>query len=298
MPVHCGEDWLDAALTSIQPDVPGDVELVIRDSTPGQSCAGVIARHAGRLQIDYAYMPEVASWTRKTNLAVKAARGEYVCILHQDDLWLEGRLALAREMIARFPDAGLFLSPSLIVDETGRRLGQWRPPFRSGRISPADYRDLLLVQNSVAMPAPIFRRDIYLATGGLDESLWYTPDWDLWLKLGEHAAVAYDPQPATAFRIHGGSLTMNGDRREFAEQLEIVLSRYLRAGSKTARISRASVRINTLLSEAALRNPGALLRALVTFLALGPINGSRYIRYSRIIERVLPRLRLRFAGTL
>jgi GT2 family glycosyltransferase len=298
MPVHGGGDWLDAALTSLESDVPGDIELVIRDSTPEQSRADIVARHAGRLRIDYAYMPEVASWTRKTNLAVEAARGVYVSILHQDDLWLEGRLARARDLIGRFPDAGLFLSPSLIVDEAGRRLGQWRPPFRSGKISPADYRDRLLVQNSIAMPAPIFRRDAYLATGGLDETLWYTPDWDLWLKLGEHGPVAYDPQPATAFRVHGNSLTMNGDRGEFTEQLEIVLSRYLRAGGKTARISRASVRINTLLSEAALRNPRALLRALGTLLALGPINGSRYIRYSRIIERVLPRLRLRFAGSL
>jgi glycosyltransferase involved in cell wall biosynthesis len=298
MPVHRGGNWLDAALASIQSDVPGDIELVIRDSTPEQSRADVVASHAERLRIDYAYMPEVASWTRKTNLGVEAARADYVCTLHQDDLWLEGRLARAREMIGSFPDASLLLTPSLIVDDTGRTLGQWRPPFRPGRIAPTVYRDLLLVQNSIAMPAPIFRRDSYLAAGGLDESLWYTPDWDLWLKLGDQGPVVYDPQPATAFRVHGHSLTMNGDRREFAEQLEIVLARHLRAGSKTARISRASVRINTLLSEAALRNPRALLHALGTFLALGPINGSRYIRYSRIIDRVLPRLRLRFAGAL
>ena len=298
MPVHGGGDWLDAALTSIRPDGPGEIELVIRDSTPGQSRADVVARHAGRLRIDYAYMPEVASWTRKTNLGVEAARADYVCTLHQDDLWLDGRLARAREMIGRFPDAALLLSPSLIADDAGRRLGQWRPPFRPGRIAPAIYRDLLLVQNSIAIPAPIMRRDGYLAVGGLDESLWYTPDWDLWLKLGDQGPVAYDPQPATAFRVHGHSLTMNGDRQEFAEQLEIVLARHLRAGSKTARISRASVRINTLLSEAALRNPQALLGALATFLALGPINGSRYLRYSRIVERALPRLRLRFAGAL
>ncbi len=298
MPVHGGGAWLDAALASIQADSPGDIEVVIRDSTPEGSRADVVERHADRLRIDYAYVPEVASWTRKTNIAVEAAHCTHICTLHQDDLWLEGRLALARDMIGRFPEASLFLTPSLIVDGTGRRLGQWRPPFRSGRIEPTLYRDALLVQNSIAMPAPIFRRDAYLAAGGLDETLWYTPDWDLWLKLGDHGPVAYDPRPTTAFRIHDNSLTMVGDREEFAEQLETVLARNLRADSRTARISHASARINALLSEAALGDPRALLRAISTFLALGPIDGSRYIRYSRIIERVLPRLRLRLAGAI
>jgi glycosyltransferase involved in cell wall biosynthesis len=298
MPVHGGGDWLDAALASIKGESPDDIEVVIRDSTPGKSCIDIVERHAGRLRIDYAYVPEEVSWTRKTNLAVEAAQGAYVCTLHQDDLWLDGRLSLARDMIGRFPGAALFLTPSLIVDGSGRALGQWRPPFRRGRLQPAAYRDLLLVQNSIAIPAPIFRRDAYLASGGLDETLWYTPDWDLWLKLGDIGPVVYDPRPVTAFRIHAGSLTMVGDRREFAEQLDDILSRNLRTNSRTARISRASARINVLLSEAALGNRRALLRAIGTLLALGPIEGSRYIRYSRIIERVLPRLRLRFAGAI
>jgi len=298
MPVHGGGDWLDAALASIMPEHREDLEILIRDSTPGQSRADVVERHADRLCIDYAYVPEIASWTRKTNLAIAAATAPHACTLHQDDLWLDDRLAVAREMIAGHPDASLLLTPSLIVDDKGRRLSQWRPPFPPGQISPPAYRSLLLVQNSIAIPAPIFRRDAYLAVGGLDETLWYTPDWDLWLKLGGHGPVAYDSRPVTAFRIHGGSLTMKGDRQEIAEQLDIILSRHLPANARTARISRASARINALLAQASSENPLALFRALGTFLALGPIDAGRYIRYSRIIERLLPRLRLRFAGAM
>ena len=298
MPVHGGGDWLDAALASIQADDPEQIEVVIRDSTPDRSRADVVARHAHRMRIDHVHMPDIASWTRKTNQAVEAARGEYVCVLHQDDLWLPGRLALARDMVRRFPHASLFLTPALIVDATGRKLGQWRPPFEPGPVDPSVYRDLLLVQNSIAMPAPIFRRDAYLAAGGMDEALWYTPDWDLWFKLGDHGTVVFDPRPGTAFRIHGSSLTMMGDRDEFAAQLETVLARNLRADSRTIRISHASLRINTLLSQAALDNLPALFRALGVFLALGPVQASRYLRYSRIVERVLPRLRLRMMGAI
>lgn len=298
MPVHGGGQWLDEALASVQAGDRDEVEIVIRDSSPGRSCEAIVKKHAGRLRIDYAYLPEIPSWTRKTNLAVEAASAAHVCHLHQDDLWLEGRLAVAREMIAAAADAALFLTPAVIVDGGGKRLGRWRPPFHVGFIDSAYYRDALLVQNSIAIPAPIFRRDAYLAVGGMDESLWYTPDWDLWFKLAKQGPVYYDPRAVTAFRIHKNSLTMTGDRRELAEQMDLVLERNLRADGKTERISRTSAKINALLSDAALGHPYAMIKALAIFLSLGPAEGSRYIRYSRIVERVVPRIKLRFAGTM
>lgn len=298
MPVHAGEPWLDATLASIAqlPDAP--VEVIIRDSTPATSCEHIVQRHASRLRIDYAYLPEVASWTRKTNMAVEAANAEHVAMLHQDDLWLPARLDVVTDMIARAPDAALLVTSAQIVDDFGRVLGEWRPPFAAGAVAPDACRDDLLIQNSIALPAPVFRRDAYLAAGGLDESLWYTPDWDLWLKLSDRGRVLYDPRPTVAFRIHRGSLTMTGDRSEFAEQLAIVLDRYLPSGGREARLCRASARINILLARAAAGEATAALKALLAVLRLGPRGIMRYLHASRLPERLLPRLRLRLRRAL
>lgn len=298
MPVHAGERWLDATLASIASRVDFPVEVVIRDSTPGSSCEAIVMRHADRLRMDYAYVPEIASWTRKTNLAVEAARAEHVAMLHQDDLWLPERIDVIARMIADDPDAALLVTGAQLVDDTGRPMGSWHPPFASGEVEPHACRNDLLVQNSIALPSPVFRRDAYLAVGGLDESLWYTPDWDLWLKLAGQGRVIYDPRPTVAFRIHGGSLTMTGDRREFAEQLDIVLERHLPATDPDARLCRASARINVLLARAAGGEPAAAFKALATLLGLGPRGAVRYLRASRLAERLLPRLRLRLSGGL
>lgn len=297
MPVHAGERWLDATLASIPSREDFPIEVVIRDSTLDVSCEAIVMRHADRLCIDYAYLPEVPSWTRKTNLAVEAARSEHVAMLHQDDLWLPGRLDVLAEMIARDPNAALSVTAARIVDSAGRLLGGWRPPFTTGEVAPETFRDDLLIQNSIALPAPVFRRDAYLAAGGLDESLWYTPDWDLWLKLAAQGRVIYDSRPTVAFRIHGGSLTMTGDRREFAEQLDIVLQRHLPANSRIAPLCRASAHINVLLAQAAAGQPTTgMAAALTTLLALGPVGIIRYFHASRIAERVTPRLRARLSG--
>lgn len=298
MPVHAGERWLDAALASIESGPGSMVEVIIRDSSPVASCETIVRRHAQRLRIDYAYMPETASWTRKTNLAVEAARAEHVAMLHQDDLWLPGRLAVVAEMIAQDRDAAVVVTPARIVGDSGRTLGLWRPPFTPGAVARDACRDDLLIQNNIAIPAPVFRRDAYLAAGGLDESLWYTPDWDLWLKLAAHGRVIYDPRPTVAFRIHRGSLTMTGDRREFAEQLQIVLDRHLPLGSREAQLCRASAKINVLLARAANGEAAAAFKALATIMGLGPRGLLRYLKASRLADRLLPRLRLRLSGGL
>jgi hypothetical protein len=300
MPVHRGGEWLGEALASIPSvDEAGcGVEVIIRDSTPEGPCLEPIAPHRERLNIDYAYMPEVASWTRKTNIGVSRATAPYTCTLHQDDLWLDGRVECIRTMISQFPEAALLVTPARLVDSEGKGVGQWRPPFRPGFIDTEHYRDLLLVQNTIAMPAPVFRRDAYLAAGGLDESLWYTPDWDLWFKLADQGDIAYDVIPTTAFRLHSASQTMTGSRKELAEQLEIVRSRYNKPERRTQRIGKASVKINIALAEAAAGQLAALVRALKEIINLGPSNAIRYLRYSSFIDRVLPRLRLRLRGNL
>ena len=305
MPVHAGERWLDAALASVTTSEEFPVEIVIRDSTPGQSCEAIVGRHAARIAIDYAYMPDVASWTRKTNFAVKAARAEHIAMLHQDDLWLPDRLAVVAALIAHDPEAALLLTAAEFVDDGGRSLGRWRPPFAAGSVPSDSCRNALLVQNSIALPAPVFRRDAYLAAGGLDENLWYTPDWDLWLKLARAGRVNYDPRATVAFRIHGTSLTMTGSRdvADFRAQLETVLARHRVVAATSTdrayqRCAAASIEVNCALAKAAAGESNSWLALARTIAGLGPVGLWRYIRLSGIIARAVPRLKLRLSGAL
>ncbi|WP_120716941.1 glycosyltransferase [Tsuneonella amylolytica] len=296
MPVHGGGAWLDAALASIPDAADGDVEVLVLDSTSSGPCRDAVDRHARRLRIDYAWMPATPSWTAKTNLGVERARADHVCTLHQDDCWLPGRLEGFLSERSRYPDATLFLGPSRIVDGSGRDLGPWQLPVPFGPVAEDVLRSALLVQNSIAIPAPVVRRDAWLAVGGLDEALWYAADWDLWLKLAAHGTAIHHPRPATAFRVHGNSLTMSGDRGEMATELERVLARHMPPGCREERVCRTSVKVNVLLARAVSGSPFSALKAIAAILALGPRGAVRYLHASRFAERILPRLRARFAG--
>jgi hypothetical protein len=160
----------------------------------------------------------------------------------------------------------------------------------------------LLVQNFIAAPSPVFRKDAWLRCGGLDEELWYTADWDIWLKLAQSGPVYYHDIATIGFRIHAGSLTVTGSREPavFEQQMQFVLDRHLlnlRGGRKDLeRVARASITINTALASASSGDVGGLFRAAAQILRLGPGGIHRYMRDSRILERVAPRVRAKVRG--
>ena len=160
----------------------------------------------------------------------------------------------------------------------------------------------LLIQNFIAAPAPVFRKDAWLACGGLDGTLWYTADWDMWLKLCVLAPIRYHDEVTIGFRIHRESLTVMGARaaEEFSEQMNIVLDRHLGrlrdAPRGLERAARASIQINSALARASAGNAGALIRAAAAVIHLGPVGLHRYFRDSRIVERVMSRLRATVTG--
>ena len=53
----------------------------------------------------------------------------------------------------------------------------------------------------------MFSRAAAIEVGGLDPDLWYTADWDFWLKLAAAGPTAYLPRPLAGFRIHAQSQT-------------------------------------------------------------------------------------------
>jgi hypothetical protein len=209
-----------------------------------------------------------------------------------------------RRWIAAAPEAVLHLAPSRLIDRYGRSLGRWTCPLPAEqKLDPQFLLQRLLVQNFVSVPAPVFRRSAWLECGGMDEQLWYTPDWDIWVKLSNAGPVVYRDEMTTAFRLHGSSLTVTGSRdaAEFRAQMETVLDRHLgeiEPGSRKRieRLARASIDVNVSLAAASGGSATALASAAGNLLSLGPVGMSRYLRDSRLGERALSRLRARMSG--
>jgi glycosyltransferase involved in cell wall biosynthesis len=304
MPVHAGAEWIAATLDSVAAEPIDGIEIIVIDSSPDESTAAIVERFADRLPLQLRRRPDIKPWQTKTNVGLGEASADHACILHQDDLWLPRRVESVRRWIANTPEAVLHLAPSRLIDRHGRTVGRWSCPLPPEQLlEPQFLLQRLLVQNFVSVPAPVFRRSSWLDCGGMDELLWYTPDWDIWVKLCGTGPVIYHDEMTSAFRLHGGSLTVTGSRNadEFRAQMETVLDRHLGEILATdrpriERLARTSIDVNVSLAAASGGSATAVASAARNLLSLGPVGISRYLRDSRLGERVVSRLRARVSG--
>ena len=303
MPVHGGATYLGATLESAAAEVAGDagVEFRLYNSLADDGAARAIADgFTGRLNMVWQDVPQLGPWTAKTNLGVAEARGTHIAMLHQDDLWLPGHLAALRA--ARDAGGVMSVAPSRFVGPAGQDLGLWGLPFAPGVHAGADFARTLLVQNTIAIPSPLIAREAWAACGGLADALWYTADWDLYLKLARAGEVYVRAAATTAFRVHAKSLTMTGSRdaAAFRAQHEQVLARHLPdlapLPQGLERRARAGIAVNCALAAAANGQRAGLMGAAGRVCTLGPMGALRFIRESRLIDRIRPRLRLMLSG--
>jgi glycosyltransferase involved in cell wall biosynthesis len=299
IPTYDGSAFLASALESVAEQYEPGLEVVIVDDGSHDGTLEIARSFGARMPVEIHELPHSGNWVGSTNRAIGAARGEWVTCLHQDDLWLPGRLAALKRAVAAVPSAVLIFHSSRFIDSRGRNLGTWRaplPPFPRV-LHESEILPRLLVQNFISMPSPMFRRSAAIGVGGMDESLWYTADWDFWLKLVHSGAVSYIARPLTAFRVHRQSQTIQrGHAQEIRDQLEKVFDRHWSTWdadpllkTRVRQLAELSTELNVLLAG---RWEG-LAQRLGRFLKLGfrvpPAGWLDFFRDTRIGERLLCR---------
>jgi glycosyltransferase involved in cell wall biosynthesis len=299
MPVYNGAAHLRAALDSVAREADGGVEVIAVDDGSTDDTVAILDAYADRLDLTVLTGAHTGNWVANTNRALGAARAAYCTVLHQDDLWLPGRLAAVREALRTEP--ALVVHGSRFVDEQGRPRNALRVPVRAGPVPRGEVLGRLLVQNFLAVPAVVFSRTAALGLGGLREDLWYTADWDLWLGLAAAGETRHVPRALVGYRVHAGALTMtrSSDLEGFRAQLESVAERHVPAARGevedwpgVARAARASIEVNVALCALVHRRRPDLGRLVTALLRLRPRDWRRYVVASRIRERVAARVPL------
>jgi glycosyltransferase involved in cell wall biosynthesis len=164
MPSYCGDQWIDTALRSIAAEPTEGIEILVIDSSPTSATRDRARSYSDRLRIRVIERCDLPTWQTKTNFGVEIAESSHICWLGVDDLWLPGRAAAVRAWIASAPGVSLHFAASAIIDSRGRTLGIWRCPLpASTELQPTLVMERLLVQNFVAAPAPVFRKDAWLS---------------------------------------------------------------------------------------------------------------------------------------
>ncbi len=306
MPTLNGSDYLEQALETILLQRDSGLECLVVDGGSTDATLEISAHYQARMALKVLERPDSPNWVWSTNLALQYAAAPYACILHQDDRWCAGRLARMRTLLDAHADAALYAHAVCFIDAGGRRVGRWSCPWTGSPavVTSQNALHALLVQNVMACPAPLFPVALARSIGGLDTTLWYTADWDFWLKLAAAGTVIYCGEALAEFRLHPQSQTSRRhvDAAELLRQMKTAVERHLPAiadPAERARVSRLahfSIHMNTALASAAAGQWANSRRYLGQGGWLSPAAWGAYLHDSRLIERIMARCRARLSS--
>jgi glycosyltransferase involved in cell wall biosynthesis len=143
-------------------------------------------------------------------------QGEILTWLNADDTFAPGAFKTVGEFFAANPDVAMVYGDANYIDAGGRLIG------RCAHIERFSLHRLRHYSDFIVQPAAFFRRSAYEAVGGLDTSLHYGMDYDLWLKLAEKFKIAYLPVHLANYRWLTDNKTATGGFRRIDEITELM----------------------------------------------------------------------------
>jgi glycosyltransferase involved in cell wall biosynthesis len=224
----------------------------------------------GSIDIIRHYEKHITGWVSETDagyadaLAKGFARasGDILCWINASDLYLSGALDAARKLITE--DLDLIFGDDFYIDEGNRVLSfsrGWVPDLRTATL----YGGWTPLQD-----ACFWRRDLYQKIGGIDRSLRYAADYDLFLRMALAGHAGYVPLTFSAFRRHSGQKSISGsaayeDERRRARAREIRACRSASVLKALYRgINRAAMSARARLGQRAWRRPDLVGRLVTT----------------------------------
>jgi len=169
------------------------------------------------------------------NTGIEAARGRWIALLDDDDVWLKGHLERAREMLSRYPNAVLVAGDAFLLFDRSRdgdvpvpedpaTLPRFDPGVAEG---PIGLREMLLA-NRVLTPTVVLVRERLGEEDRFSAGLTVMEDYDLWLRLARRHPLVFDPRPSVVVRRRDDSASR--DLRKMAREGIEVLARFREGG--------------------------------------------------------------------
>jgi glycosyltransferase involved in cell wall biosynthesis len=160
------------------------------------------------------------NWTK----LIQQGDAPYVALLHDDDLWDPGWLALRVGFFERNPDCGFVFSGNKEIDSTGKVVGETGFVLPEGVHPPQIVFPLLYRHNVMGQPSILVRRSAYEAVGPYFDSAFF-PYWDyeMFLRLAASFPGGYLAVHDCSYRMHDVRMTFTV--RHFGQAYLQVLDR-------------------------------------------------------------------------
>lgn len=169
------KDTLDSVLTQDDAD---DVEIIVVDNNPerGDETEQLMATYQDsrlRYYKNEANLGMTGNWNRFYTLA----KGEWVCMLHDDDCLLPGYMPNVKMLLKELEGKAdaLFLTATKRMKDT--------PPAGELHLRKTGLITDLMAGCGIDIPGNLIRREVVMRLGGFNDTYYPSADYHFWLKL-------------------------------------------------------------------------------------------------------------------
>lgn len=179
--------FIDEALGSLLDQSYPALEIIVMDGGSTDDTVERLKTYGDRIR--WSSGPD-AGQSDAIAKGFEQARHDWITWLNSDDVQCEHALWRVNEAVARQPDAAVVVGKGHYMDADGSN----PRPYPTIQVDGADVVDELFLKGYVAQPSVFFRKSAYEAVGGIDRSLKFCMDYDLWVRLalGRHRFMGVD----------------------------------------------------------------------------------------------------------
>jgi glycosyltransferase involved in cell wall biosynthesis len=203
IPTYNRPGFLARAVRSVLDQTFQDFELIILDNGSADSSWRAwpeLADPRIRLICHVRNIGVIDNW----NAAVAEARGDSICIFHDDDVMQPRFLEVTLASLGEHPSAGLVFTKARRTDCLSRPMGIWRSPKTAGVMSGRDYILATLRScGSYTIPSSaLIRKAAYAAVGPYDGRRLSSFDVNYFLRLAMQFDIAFVDEVLVDYTLH------------------------------------------------------------------------------------------------
>lgn len=175
------------ALKSVVNQTFKDLEIIIVDDGSEDNTKEIIYNFFENTNIKYKYIYQNNSGPSSArNNAIKNSSGKYIAFLDSDDEWHLDKLKIQYNILNYYNTK--FISTQYTIND-----------FKDqNNYSIKQYTfDDFLISNIAATPCTIIEKKLFDKVGGFDEKLFYSEDYNLWLKILREESLLFIDLPLT-----------------------------------------------------------------------------------------------------
>jgi GT2 family glycosyltransferase len=208
IPTIGSNPYLPEAVESVRCAWLEDMELIILDNNSPTPVPESMLRpfgSAARIVRTGEKLPMALNWNR----CFEVAQGEWVHILHDDDLVSTDFYSCFRDSVASavVPKFGIWFCSTLnrMAQDPQRDYSSICPGGVIG--DPDVLADLIFGKSLTRCAGTVIRRDVGLQLGGFDSHFKHIVDVEFFFRCARSAGAKFEPRILAIYRIHPGAMT-------------------------------------------------------------------------------------------